>query len=178
MTQYQANAIKFLNLQPETAIRVNKTANRFWLAGVLFSITHGLLKVCMRVYVFFSKLQPNGMETIRPADWLTKPKRCVLPSLGRKRTSANVRMPISSIVKLRRTSFFQSSACYFSSRLTLLDSARHATRYQFIIDVLDVWIPATNIGLVSFNDGVLGLFGLVTSLMALRTQWAAVNGRK
>lgn len=29
---------------------------------------------------------------------------------------------------------------------------------------MDVWIPATNIGLVNFNDGVLGIFGYVTLL--------------
>ena len=40
-----------------------------------------------------------------------------------------------------------------------LQVAREALRYQFIIDVLDVWIPATNIGLVNFNDGILGIFG-------------------
>ena len=39
-----ANAIKFINLQPETAKKVNKTANRFWLAGITFSIAHGLIK--------------------------------------------------------------------------------------------------------------------------------------
>ena len=44
-------------------------------------------------------------------------------------------------------------------KLQNLQVAREAVRYQFIIDILDVWIPATNIGLVNFNDGVLGIFG-------------------
>jgi peroxin-11B len=39
-----ANAVKFLNLSPPTAQKVNKTSNRFWLAGIAFSIAHGLLK--------------------------------------------------------------------------------------------------------------------------------------
>lgn len=43
-----------------------------------------------------------------------------------------------------------------------LQAAREAVRYQFVIDILDVWIPATNIGLVNLNDGVLGIFGYVT----------------
>lgn len=42
----QANTVKFFNLAPSTAARVNKTANRFWLSGILLSILHGLLKVC------------------------------------------------------------------------------------------------------------------------------------
>jgi peroxin-11B len=38
-------------------------------------------------------------------------------------------------------------------------SIRAATRQQFIIDSLDVWIPASGLGLVNLNDGVLGIFG-------------------
>lgn len=38
-------------------------------------------------------------------------------------------------------------------------STRAATRLQFIIDSLDVWIPASGLGLVDLNDGVLGIFG-------------------
>ena len=41
----QANTIKFFNFKPSTAAKISKNANRFWLAGILFSITHGLLKV-------------------------------------------------------------------------------------------------------------------------------------
>lgn len=44
-------------------------------------------------------------------------------------------------------------------KLQSLQADRDAVRYQFIIDLLDVWIPATNIGLVHFNDGILGVFG-------------------
>ena len=44
-------------------------------------------------------------------------------------------------------------------KLHNLQIAREGVRYQFIMDLLDVWIPATNIGLVSLNDGVLGIFG-------------------
>ena len=39
-----------------------------------------------------------------------------------------------------------------------------ATRQQFVIDVLDVWIPAANIGLVTLNDGILGVVGYVQIL--------------
>nr|VWP00842.1 Uncharacterized protein [Ganoderma boninense] len=63
-------------------------------------------------------------------------------------------------------------------KLRGLQTSRDAVRYQFIIDLLDVWIPATNIGLVNINDGVLGIFGLISSLMALRQQWIAAAGKK
>jgi len=59
-----------------------------------------------------------------------------------------------------------------------LQAARAAVRYQFIIDSLDVWLPATNLGFVNFNDGVLGFTGTITSLMALRSQWRAAGARK
>lgn len=72
-----------------------------------------------------------------------------------------------------------------------------SVRYQFVIDLLDVWIPASNLGYVALNDGVLGVFGyadpcsmpdarctdirtfrFITSIMALRSQWAAASVTK
>jgi peroxin-11B len=44
----QVNAIKFITLKPETSQKVQKISNRFWLAGILFSITHAVLKVSFR----------------------------------------------------------------------------------------------------------------------------------
>jgi len=56
-----------------------------------------------------------------------------------------------------------------------LQAARAALRYQFIIDCLDVWLPATNLGLVHLHDGALGFLGTVTSIMVLRKQWQSVG---
>ena len=41
----QANAIRFITLKPETSQKVQKISNRFWLAGILFSLMHGVFKV-------------------------------------------------------------------------------------------------------------------------------------
>jgi peroxin-11B len=41
----------------------------------------------------------------------------------------------------------------------LLIRERGAVRYQFVLDILDVWIPASNLGYTNFNDGFLGIFG-------------------
>lgn len=38
-------------------------------------------------------------------------------------------------------------------------SDRVAARYQFVQDLLDVWIPASNLGYVELNDGVIGICG-------------------
>jgi peroxin-11B len=41
----QANSIKFINLNPETAKRIAKTSFRLWFAGIVFSLINGVLKV-------------------------------------------------------------------------------------------------------------------------------------
>lgn len=41
----QANSIKFITLDPATAKKVTKRAFQFWLAGIAFSLVHGVLKV-------------------------------------------------------------------------------------------------------------------------------------
>jgi peroxin-11B len=64
------------------------------------------------------------------------------------------------------------------SRLRVLHAIRVATRHQFIIDILDVWTPAASLGLVNINDGVLGIFGFISSFLSLRSHWLAVNATK
>ena len=59
----QANAIRLITLKPETYQKVQKISNRFWLAGILFSLTHGLLKVS-----FQRVLNPRGIESSLWAD--------------------------------------------------------------------------------------------------------------
>ncbi|KAG7099335.1 hypothetical protein E1B28_001192 [Marasmius oreades] len=63
------------------------------------------------------------------------------------------------------------------TRLSAVSAARNQTRQQLLIDMLDLWIPATNTGLTNLNDGVLGAFGLITSVLGAHQQWAAVNGK-
>ncbi len=75
-------------------------------------------------------------------------------------------------------------------------SARKNNRQQLIIDLLDVWIPATGAELLNVNEGTLGLLGyvyvaanekciltssfcsLMSSLLGAKAQWKAVNGKK
>lgn len=59
-----------------------------------------------------------------------------------------------------------------------LEKMRADVRYQIIIDLLDIWIPASSLGLVNIGDGAVGLAGLITSIMGMRTQWLSVNGPK
>ena len=41
----KANTVKFITLNPVTAQKVQNIANRLWLSGILFSITHAVFKV-------------------------------------------------------------------------------------------------------------------------------------
>jgi len=64
------------------------------------------------------------------------------------------------------------------TKLSAIAAARATTRQQFIIDLCDVWIPATGSGLLNVNEGTLGILGLISSLLGAKAQWLAVNGKK
>lgn len=64
------------------------------------------------------------------------------------------------------------------SRLNAILAARAATRQQLIIDMCDVWIPATGAGILTVNEGALGILGLISSLLGAKAQWVAVNGKR
>jgi len=57
-------------------------------------------------------------------------------------------------------------------QIKTIAKARDTARYQLIIDALDVWFPITGLELATLNDSVLGLIGVITSVMALRVNWA------
>jgi len=58
--------------------------------------------------------------------------------------------------------------------LAAVEKENRAVRLQLVIDSLDVWLPATGLGVVNVNDGVAGILGLITSIMAFRSQWNAL----
>lgn len=41
----KANTVRFISLKPGTSQKVQNIANRLWLSGTLFSITHAVFKV-------------------------------------------------------------------------------------------------------------------------------------
>jgi peroxin-11B len=38
-------------------------------------------------------------------------------------------------------------------------SARKSNQQQIVLDLLDIWIPATGAGLLHMNEGILGIVG-------------------
>ncbi|KAF7729453.1 Peroxisomal membrane protein PMP27 [Apophysomyces ossiformis] len=51
-----------------------------------------------------------------------------------------------------------------------------ATKYQLVLDAVDIIIPSGNLGWLPVDEGVIGIAGMITSLMAMRNQWVKLNG--
>ncbi|KAG8905620.1 Peroxisomal membrane protein PMP27 [Tulasnella sp. 403] len=130
-----ANAIRFIRLTPETSVRVNRISQKFWLAGILFSIVNGLIKLNRHV---------SSMKDLKKV------------SRSEKRD-----IPVDSVEQYRD-----------------LNSKYSAIRFQLILDMLDIWLPASNLGYVWINDGVAGIIGVITSSMGFHLQWLAANAKK
>ncbi|TEB39256.1 peroxisomal biogenesis factor 11 [Coprinellus micaceus] len=64
------------------------------------------------------------------------------------------------------------------TRLAAVRKSIVAARRQFTIDLLDISLPATSIGLWDFSEGTLGLLGLASSILGAQNQWRSVNGKK
>jgi len=120
------NAIKFLRLTPETAKKVSKTSQRFWLTGIAFSIACGL-----------AKTGRTALEIQRLTDGTAE------------KAEEDRKVQIKTVTK-----------------------TRDAARYQLVQDSLDIWFPITGLEFATLNDGTLGIIGVVTSIMALRVNWA------
>ncbi|KAN0100729.1 Peroxisomal biogenesis factor 11 [Tylopilus felleus] len=132
-----ANIVKVINLKPSTAHKVTAISNRFWLSGLLLSITHGLLKA--------GRLAQQAKKLRASDSWGEKD----LGDLAQR-----------------------------EARQLALEKMRSDTRCQFVIDFLDVCIPASNLDLINVNDGIVGLAGFISSIMGVYAQWVAVNGPK
>ena len=49
-----ANSVRFVTFTPQRAAKVNKVSQRFWLAGILFSIAAGALKASSIKFLIFT----------------------------------------------------------------------------------------------------------------------------
>ncbi|KAI9353106.1 peroxisomal biogenesis factor 11 [Pilaira anomala] len=48
---------------------------------------------------------------------------------------------------------------------------KYNARYAFIQDAVDIIIPSTGLGYLKADEGIVGLAGIITSLLAMNTQW-------
>lgn len=52
-----------------------------------------------------------------------------------------------------------------------INKQRKQVKTQMISDACDIWLPTSSLGWWKMDDGVLGLLGLVSSLIGLRSAW-------
>jgi len=132
-----ANTIKFIQLKPETAQRIQKTSFQLWFAGILFSIINSTLKIA------------RLMKEIK--------------RLGASKTWGEEDL---------------AGEAARETRMNALRASRAAAEQQLVVDWLDIWIPATGARLVDVNEGALGIFGFITSLLGVKAQWDAAAGNR
>ncbi|KAG1140917.1 hypothetical protein G6F37_008702 [Rhizopus arrhizus] len=53
---------------------------------------------------------------------------------------------------------------------------KHNAKYQFVQDAVDAIIPLAGLGLLKADEGIVGLAGMTTSLLAMNSQWKKLNG--
>jgi len=58
-----------------------------------------------------------------------------------------------------------------------ITATRKSAHRQLVVDLLDIWIPASGAGLLYVNEGFLGIVGFVSSVIGANVQWNAVNGK-
>jgi len=75
----------------------------------------------------------------------------------------------------KRLRFTKEKDTEFASKIKTLQATQKGVKYQLTLDMLDVWLPATALGLVNLSDGAAGALGFITSIMALRKQWDSVS---
>ena len=55
--------------------------------------------------------------------------------------------------------------------LTSIGSERQATNLQLVSDLCDMTMPTSSLGLINFDDGIVGLSCTVSSLIGVWAQW-------
>lgn len=95
---------------------------------------------------------------------------------------------LSGLVKLRGVSYKRGRVLRRSTasspekeaerkqELRTLAAVYKETRFQLVQDAFDFVLPMSNLGYFNLNEGVLGLAGLISSLMGLDTQVKKVLG--
>ncbi|KZT51477.1 peroxisomal biogenesis factor 11 [Calocera cornea HHB12733] len=63
-------------------------------------------------------------------------------------------------------------------RMSSLRAEHAAVRTQLVQDALDIWLPASNLGIAEVGDGFAGLAGTITSAMGFYAAWQKAAGGK
>lgn len=63
------------------------------------------------------------------------------------------------------------------TKLRQLQAGRDACHWEIVMNCLDIHIPSSYLQLNNFNDGILGVLGVIASCMSLRKQWLAIGAK-
>lgn len=126
----------------EGAARLQKEAYRAWFAGLLCNVLAG-------VYTLYN-MQAAAKKQADSAD--------AEKAVESKRLEKYVEFDSFVEPKMKVTNI-----CY---------RERLATQLQLVSDLCDITVPSSALGYANFDDGIVGLAGTTSSLIALRAVWA------
>lgn len=143
---------KVVRLPAARLAEISKLSNRCWLAGIALSLASGCAGLVRVRREARRSALVRGEKEVETKGLIA----CVLVP------SHSFSLDRARGLTLRT---FLSPAAAPSSQRAQLGA-------QLAQDALDLFIPASNLGLVALNDGQVGAIGAVTSWMALRAVWA------
>lgn len=126
--------------------RLQDTAYRSWLAGLLCSALAG-------VYTLWRLQEKEKKVNRKEGEGVVEAKK------------------IEKYAIVFFFLFLAVSAGNGHANLAVFSSERAAARVQLVSDLCDLTIPASAIGAVKLDDGLVGIAGTVSSLIGVWAQW-------
>ncbi|KAG0169588.1 Peroxisomal membrane protein PMP27 [Apophysomyces sp. BC1034] len=162
--EFAQSGIKSLAVQDEV-LRSTAVVKQF---GMFFYYCSEALVLAnaIKFYKFeqIKKISDFGLKC-----WFVALAASILSSLYKlKRAGITERM-------LQKSRTVEKDSVALKKEETALAKEKHTTLYQLVQDSVDILIPIGGLGWVPFDEGILGLAGMTTSLLAVNTQWKKVN---
>lgn len=126
--------------------RLQKEAYRAWFAGLACNVVAG-------VYTLYNlSLLAKKQQSVADAEKKVEEKKL--------EKYASPFRSCSSVLE------------WIWANMWFINRERAATQLQLVSDLCDLTVPTSAIGLVSLDDGIVGLAGTVSSLIGLSAAWA------
>lgn len=159
--------------QPGDWAQITQIARQVGYAGFLF-FDHVSWAAGVKL-ISLSKERAEGANKLSQRFWLAGISLSLIHGFQR---FAQIR---TERRRLRLTSSAEKEASTSEAekklRLQSLKAEQTATRIQFVQDVLDFCLPASNLGIVQVSDGFAGAAGTITSFIGLYLAWQKASGK-
>ncbi|KAI8097655.1 peroxisomal biogenesis factor 11 [Halteromyces radiatus] len=183
LKQHVGNARKFFRLlKPiefaQTGIKALDTKDEVLRAtGVLKQLGMGLY-YSAEVFVLTNAIQfyqPKNIKQITDFG-----QKCWLLGITASLLSGIYKLKLLGVryqmlVKERTYHDNEKDDTELKKREMALEKERHSITYQLVQDALDFTIPSSALGWLPLDDGIVGIAGIITSLMCMNTQWQKSN---